>query len=551
MERSGPRTELGGGQAGARSGRRDEFRHPDKPRFVAGVLGPTSTTASISPDVNDPGCAQRHLRPAGRRPIPRQIARPGGRRRRPPDGRDHFRHAQRQGRAVRHRAVLRRARPVEAAGDDFRHHHRRLRAARCRARPTEAFWNSVRHAKPFSIGLNCALGAEAAAPLCRGTVRESPTASSQRHPNAGLPNRASAATTKRPDRWRKQIARMGASRAFSISSAAAAAPRPTHIKAIAEAVEDLPPRKLPESSQRCACPGWSRSTSATTRCSSTSASAPTSPARKAFARMILEGHYDDALAVARQQVENGAQVIDINMDEAMLDAEAAMARFLNLIASEPDIARVPLMIDSSKWERDRGRAQVRAGQVHRQFDLDEGRRGRSSSQRGQTVPALRRGGGRDGLRRSGPGRHLRAQDRDLRSAPTNCWSRQSASRPRTSSSTPTSSRSPPASRSTPTTRWTSSRPPAGSSRTCRTPRSRGGVSNVSLLVPRQRRRCARRSTPSSSTTRSRPAWTWASSTPGSSASTTTRPRTARARRRRGAQPPPRCRRAAGRVRRRP
>ena len=90
---------------------------------------------------------------------------------------------------------------------------------------------------------------------------------------------------------------------------------------------------------------------------------------KAFARMILNGEFEQALAVARQQVENGAQIIDINMDEAMLDSKAAMVRFLNLIAGEPEIARVPIMIDSSKWERDRGRPEVHPGQGHRQLDL--------------------------------------------------------------------------------------------------------------------------------------------------------------------------------------
>ena len=103
--------------------------------------------------------------------------------------------------------------------------------------------------------------------------------------------------------------------------------------------------------------------------SSTSASAPTSPARAAFKKLILAGDYAAAVEVARQQVENGAQIIDVNMDEGLLDAVEAMTTFLKLIAAEPDIARVPVMIDSSKWERDRGRAEMRFGQADRQFDL--------------------------------------------------------------------------------------------------------------------------------------------------------------------------------------
>ena len=134
---------------------------------------------------------------------------------------------------------------------------------------------------------------------------------------------------------------------------------------------------------------------------------------KAFARMILNGEFEQALAVARQQVENGAQVIDINMDEAMLDSKAAMVRFLNLIAGEPEIARVPIMVDSSKWEVIEAGLQVHPGQGHRQLDLAEGRR-RELQAPGQAGAALRRGRRRDGVRREGPGRHLRAQDRDLR-----------------------------------------------------------------------------------------------------------------------------------------
>ncbi len=133
---------------------------------------------------------------------------------------------------------------------------------------------------------------------------------------------------------------------------------------------------------------------------------------RAFAKLVLAGDYAGAVEVARQQVQNGAQMIDVNMDEAMLDSKAAMVRFLNLIAGEPDIARVPVMIDSSKWDGDRGGTQVRAGQARRQLDLDEGRRGRVPAP-GAAGAALRRRGDRHGLRRKGPGRHVRAQDRHL------------------------------------------------------------------------------------------------------------------------------------------
>ena len=197
--------------------------------------------------------------------------------------------------------------------------------------------------------------------------------------------------------------------------------------------------------------------------------------------------------VARQQVENGAQVIDVNMDEGLLDSEQAMVTFLNLIAAEPDIARVPVMVDSSKWTRDRGRAEVPAGQGHRQLDLDEGRRGRVPAP-GAAGAALRRGGGGDGLRRGGPGRHRAAQGRDLR-ARLPAADRGGRLPARGHHLRPEhASPSPPASRSTTTTRSTSSRPRASCKRRFPYSHVSGGVSNVSFSLPRQRAGARRRST---------------------------------------------------------
>jgi 5-methyltetrahydrofolate--homocysteine methyltransferase len=191
---------------------------------------------------------------------------------------------------------------------------------------------------------------------------------------------------------------------------------------------------------------------------------------KAFARLILGGQFEEALGVARQQVENGAQIIDINMDEAMLDSKAAMVRFLNLIAGEPEIARVPIMIDSSKWEVIEAGLQCIQGKgIVNSISMKEGeeafrhhaklvrRYGAAAvvmafDEQGQATPSRAR--------------------RKSASAPTGSWSTRSASRPRTSSSTRTSSPSPPASRSTTTTRSSSSRRRAGSRRTCPAPRSR-------------------------------------------------------------------------------
>ncbi len=170
-----------------------------------------------------------------------------------------------------------------------------------------------------------------------------------------------------------------------------------------------------------------------------------------FARLIREENYAEALGVAQRQVEAGAQVIDINMDEGMLDSKAAMVTFLNLIASGPDISRVPTADRLLQVGSDRGRPEVHPGQGHRQLDLDEGRR-RGLQAPCPPVQALRRRGGGDGLRRGRPGRHRRRARKKSASAPTTSWSTKSASHRKTSSSMRTSSPSPPASRNTTTTR---------------------------------------------------------------------------------------------------
>ena len=161
-----------------------------------------------------------------------------------------------------------------------------------------------------------------------------------------------------------------------------------------------------------------------------------------FAKLILAGDYEAALEVARQQVESGAQMIDVNMDEAMLDSERAMTTFLNLCAAEPGDHPGAVHDRLVQVVGDRGGPQVRAGQGRRQLDQPEGGRGRVPAAGAAGAP-LRRRGDRDGVRRAGPGRHRRPEGGDLRRGRTACSSSRSASRPRTSSSTRTSSPSPP------------------------------------------------------------------------------------------------------------
>ncbi|MFZ0106992.1 MAG: dihydropteroate synthase, partial [Thiobacillus sp.] len=210
----------------------------------------------------------------------------------------------------------------------------------------EAFWNSVRHARPLSIGLNCALGPD----LLRQYVEElsnKADAFISSHPNAGLPN-AFGEYDMGGDEMAKHIGEWARSGLLNIVGGCCGT-TPTHITAIAKAVEGVAPRVPPVLEPALRLSGLEPFNVGKDSLFVNVGERTNVTGSKAFARMILEGRFDDALSVARQQVENGAQVIDINMDEGMLDAEAAMVRFLHLIASEPDIARVPIMIDSSKW----------------------------------------------------------------------------------------------------------------------------------------------------------------------------------------------------------
>jgi 5-methyltetrahydrofolate--homocysteine methyltransferase len=317
--------------------------NPDKPRFVAGVLGPTSRTATISPDVNDPGFRNvsfDQLRAAYLEAIDGLVK-----------GGVDILIVETIFDTLNAKAAL------FAIEEYFDIHQLRLpvmisgtitdASGRTLSGQTgEAFWNSVRHARPLSIGLNCALGPD----LLRQYVEELSNKADvliSAHPNAGLPNAFG------------EYDMDGAEMAVHIGEWARAGllnivggccgTTPAHIAAIAKSVEGVAPRKPPVPEPAMRLSGLEPFNVGKDSLFVNVGERTNVTGSKAFARMILEGRYDDALSVARQQVENGAQVIDINMDEGMLDAEAAMVRFLHLIASEPDIARVPIMIDSSKW----------------------------------------------------------------------------------------------------------------------------------------------------------------------------------------------------------
>ncbi|MGD9000106.1 MAG: methionine synthase, partial [Granulosicoccaceae bacterium] len=210
----------------------------------------------------------------------------------------------------------------------------------------EAFWNSLRHIEPISFGFNCALGAKE----LRQHVEELAGLANchiNTHPNAGLPNEFGE-YDETPAQMAAEIEEWAKNGYLNIIGGCCGT-TPPHIKAIAEAVSKYPPRKRPEIEAACRLSGLEPFNITKESLFANVGERTNVTGSAKFKRLILEESYDEALSVAREQVENGAQMIDVNMDEGMLDGEAAMRVFLNLIASEPDISRVPVMIDSSKW----------------------------------------------------------------------------------------------------------------------------------------------------------------------------------------------------------
>ena len=323
----------------------DEFSTPDKPRFVAGVLGPTGRTASISPDVNDPGARNvtfDELVESYTEAIRGLL-----------DGGADILMVETIFDTLNAKAAL------FAIERYFERHQVRVpimisgtitdaSGRTLSGQTTEAFYNSLSHARPLSIGLNCALGAE----LMRPYVEEMSRVAScyvSAHPNAGLPNPLSeTGYDELPEKTARLVKEFATSGFLNIAGGCCGT-SPAHIKAIAEALKNVPPRKIPDLEKKCRLSGLEPFNIGDDSLFVNVGERANVTGSAKFKRLVLDGKYDEALEVAKQQVETGAQVIDINMDEAMLDGEAAMVKFLNLIASEPDISKVPLMIDSSKW----------------------------------------------------------------------------------------------------------------------------------------------------------------------------------------------------------
>ncbi|MDO9447003.1 MAG: methionine synthase, partial [Candidatus Nitrotoga sp.] len=322
-----------------------ESQVPNKPRFVAGVLGPTTRTASISPDVNDPGFRNINFDQLveGYTEAIRGLL-DGGADLLMVETIFDTLNAKAALFAIEQYFDLHNVRvPIMISGTITDASGRTLSG-----QTTEAFWNSLSHTKPLSIGLNCALGAELMRPYVEELSRVATTYVSA-HPNAGLPNPLSETGYDESPEHTAMLVKEFATSGFLNIAGGCCGTTPAHIKAIAEALKDAPPRRIPELEKKCRLSGLEPFNIGDDSLFVNVGERTNVTGSKMFARLVLAGDYPTAVNVARQQVENGAQVIDINMDEAMLDSQLAMTKYLNLIASEPDISRVPLMIDSSKW----------------------------------------------------------------------------------------------------------------------------------------------------------------------------------------------------------
>ena len=313
------------------------------PRYVAGVLGPTNRTASISPDVNDPGF--RNIRFADLASTYEEAARALI------EGGADFLMIETIFDTLNAKAAIFAVKrafeatgvtvPVMISGTITDASGRTLSG-----QTPEAFWNSVRHIDPFMIGLNCALGAKDLRPYVDELSRVADTRVSA-HPNAGLPNEFGE-YDETPEAMAEVIGEFAESGLVNLVGGCCGT-TPAHIAALREAVAGKRPRTIPDIPVRCRLSGLEPLNigpddlfvNVGERCNVTGSAI--------FRRLIEADDYAEAVQVARQQVENGAQVIDVNMDEGMLDSEQAMVTFLNLIASEPDVSRLPIMIDSSKW----------------------------------------------------------------------------------------------------------------------------------------------------------------------------------------------------------
>ena len=314
-----------------------------RPRFVAGVLGPTNRTASLSPDVSDPG--KRNVRfdelVVAYREATLALA----------DGGADIIMVETVFDTLNARAALYAVAalfeeegfrlPVMVSGTITDASGRTLSG-----QTVEAFWNSVRHARPLAVGFNCALGAEQLRPHIEELSRLADTFVSV-HPNAGLPN-AFGGYDQDAETMAGLVGEFAQSGFVNLVGGCCGT-RPEHIAALAAAVHGKAPRAVPQRPRACRLSGLEPFNIDASSLFVNVGERTNVTGSARFRKLIEADDYAGALDVARQQVDSGAQIVDVNMDEGMLDSEAAMQTFLDLLATEPDIARVPIMIDSSKW----------------------------------------------------------------------------------------------------------------------------------------------------------------------------------------------------------
>lgn len=317
---------------------------PPRPRFVCGVLGPTNRTASLSPRVEDPGFRNvsfENLRVAYAEQTRGLL-----------EGGSDVLMVETIFDTLNAKAALFAIQevfdevgfqvPILISGTITDASGRTLSG-----QTAEAFLNALRHVRPFSIGLNCALGAAQLRPHIETLARKGEFRVSA-HPNAGLPN-AFGGYDQSPAEMAATLQAFARDGLLNLVGGCCGT-TPAHIRALAEAVEGIPPRVIPELPRRCRLSGLEPLTVGPELGFVNVGERMNVTGSRRFRRLIEEDRYDIAVEVALEQVRGGAQILDVNMDEGLLDSEAAMVRFLNLIAAEPEIARVPVMVDSSRWE---------------------------------------------------------------------------------------------------------------------------------------------------------------------------------------------------------
>ena len=345
----------------------DAYATTERPRFVAGALGPTNRTASLSPDVNNPGFrnitfdelaesyaeAARGLVEGGADLLLVETIFDTLNAKAAIFGITGYLEAEDLDVPVMISGTI-----TDASGRTLS------------GQVTEAFWNSVRHAEPISIGLNCALGSKELRQYVEELSRISDVPVSA-YPNAGLPNEFGE-YDETPEMMAAEIGEWAEAGWLNIVGGCCGT-TPDHIRAIAEAVSGHPPREIPEIPKRLRLSGLEPCNVGPDSLFVNVGERTNVTGSARFKDLILNEDYETALEVARSQVENGAQVIDVNMDEGMLDGEDAMVRFLNLVAAEPDISRVPVMIDSSRWSIvEAGLKRVQGRAIVNSISLKEG-----------------------------------------------------------------------------------------------------------------------------------------------------------------------------------